>query len=173
MRKLALCLFLAGMALPAVAAKHVTVEQLEQVLAAAQGKPDPEMARQLSDLEPADVSDVAVSATPAAAKEPTLRLNIATSDLAVAQQGELWTDRLDIFLVQRDDAGLHAQVTGQTLNLRLKPATYQKLLREGIPFDQIVGKRENTGSVRVVVVDENSGWMGSVTVPAAALGGRQ
>jgi hypothetical protein len=35
MRKLALCLFLAGMALPAVAARHVTVEQLEQVLAAA------------------------------------------------------------------------------------------------------------------------------------------
>ena len=51
MRKLGLLLLLVGIAFPALAAKRVTVEQLEQLLAAAHGKPDAEVARQLSDLE--------------------------------------------------------------------------------------------------------------------------
>jgi len=78
-------------------------------------------------------------------------------------------DKLDVFLIQRDDEGLHAKVTGQTLSLRLKPATYAKLLQDGIPFDQYIVKKPDTGSVRIVVVDENSGRMGSVTIPAGAL----
>jgi len=56
MRKLTVLLFLAGMALLAFAAKDVTVEkvtvaQLEQALAAAHGKPDADVAQQLSGLE--------------------------------------------------------------------------------------------------------------------------
>ena len=51
MRKLALLLLLTGIAFPAFAARRVTVEQLEQALAAAHGKPDAEVARQLWDLE--------------------------------------------------------------------------------------------------------------------------
>jgi hypothetical protein len=53
--------------------------------------------------------------------------------------------------------------------LRLAPATYQKALRDGIPFNQLIKDDTNFNSVRVVVVDENSGRMGSVTVPATAL----
>jgi len=51
MRRLAVLILLAGMTLPAFAAKRVTVAQLEQVLAAARGKPDAEVAQQISDLE--------------------------------------------------------------------------------------------------------------------------
>jgi len=120
-----------------------------------------------------DVSEIAVSANPVAASEgTTLKLNIAGNDLALKQQAEHWVDKLDVFLIQRDDAGLHARITGQTLTLRLKPATYAKLLQDGIPFDQYIEKRPDAGSVRIVVVDENSGRMGSVTVPAAALPGK-
>jgi len=81
----------------------------------------------------------------------------------------LGTDKLDIFLIERNDVGMQAKITGQTLSLRLKPATYQKLLVEGIAFDQFVQTAPDAGSMRIVVVDENSGRMGSVTVPAAAL----
>ena len=42
-------------------------------------------------------------------------------------------------------------------------------MREGLPFDQFIEKVQESGSVRVIVVDENSGSMGSVTVPVAAL----
>ncbi|HEY6376959.1 MAG TPA: hypothetical protein VIX90_15675, partial [Edaphobacter sp.] len=51
MRKLPFILLLVGIVLPAFASKHVTVEQLEQALTAAHGKPDAEIARELSDLE--------------------------------------------------------------------------------------------------------------------------
>ena len=48
---LALLLLLPGIVLPAFAAKSITVEQLEQVLAAAHGKPDAKVAQQLSGLQ--------------------------------------------------------------------------------------------------------------------------
>ncbi len=51
MRRLVLLLSLAGIAVPAVAARNITVEQLEQVLAAAHGKADAKVAQQLSGLE--------------------------------------------------------------------------------------------------------------------------
>jgi hypothetical protein len=51
MRTLVLLLTLAGFVLPAFAAKRVTVAQLEQELAAISGRPDAEVARQLSDWE--------------------------------------------------------------------------------------------------------------------------
>ena len=54
----------------------------------------------------------------------------------------------------------------------LKPATYEKLLQEGIPFDQFIEKQQDAGSVRIVVVDENSGRMGSVTIPVVFLRGK-
>jgi VWFA-related protein len=123
--------------------------------------------------QPSDVSEIAVSANPMAASAgAALKLNIATGDLALKQQDQHWVDKVDIFLIQRDGAGLHARVTGQTLSLSLKPATYAKLLQDGIPFDQFIETKPDAGSVRIVVVDENSGRMGSVTIPAAALQGK-
>jgi VWFA-related protein len=122
---------------------------------------------------PADITEIAMTAHPISAqKQATVKLNIAATDLDLAQQGELWSDKLDIFLVQRDDAGLHALVTGQQLGLRLKPATYQRLLRDGVPFELKVEVRPDSSVVRVVAVDENSGRIGSVTIPAGTLAGK-
>jgi VWFA-related protein len=120
--------------------------------------------------QPVDASEIAVGATPVKGSAgDALKLNIAATDLSLAQQGQVWMDKLDIFLVLRDDAALHANVSGQTLGLRLKPSTYQRVLRDGIPFDQLIEKKPGAGSIRMVVVDENSGRIGSVTLPAASL----
>jgi VWFA-related protein len=51
MRRWAVLFILAGLALPALATKRVTVAQLEQELAADHGRSDDEVARRLSDLE--------------------------------------------------------------------------------------------------------------------------
>jgi hypothetical protein len=59
MRKFALLLFLAEVTLPALAAKRVTVEQLEQMLAANHGKPDAKIAQQISALEMTEQLSVA------------------------------------------------------------------------------------------------------------------
>lgn len=117
-----------------------------------------------------DLSEIGISANTAAASQgTTLKLNIATNDLALKQQGDRWMDKLDIFLVRRDDEGLHARITEQTLRLMLKSDTYAKLMREGTPFDQFIERVQDSGSLRIIVVDENSGSMGSVTIPVAAL----
>lgn len=120
--------------------------------------------------QPLDASDIAVTARPARASDgTTLYLHITTADLGLALNNGVWADKLDIFLVQRDDAGLRVHVTGKTLVLRLKPDTYQRILKEDVPFDQFIAKDATASSVRMIVVDENTGRMGSVTLPAAVL----
>ncbi len=120
--------------------------------------------------EPVDASEIGVTTraiTDAAGQ--ALRVTVAGSDLDLSQQSAVWTGKLDIFLVQRDAAGQHAKVTGKTVGLRLQPATYQRAISEGLTFDERIESTPVTGSLRVVVVDVNSGHMGSVTVPTAAL----
>jgi hypothetical protein len=120
--------------------------------------------------QPAEMNEVAVTASvDAQSSGAAVKIKIAAGDLGLQQHDARWTDNLDIFLIQRDDAGLHAQVEGQTLGLRLKSSTYQGLLREGVPFEHFVQLKPGMDSLRVLVVDENSGRMGSVTIPAAAM----
>ena len=121
--------------------------------------------------QPSDVDEIALSAVPGeGSKDGALKLTIAALDLALSQQGEFWTDKLDIFVIERDDAAEHAKLTGQTVSLRLSPATYQAILKEGLTIEEPV-RTLASGALRVVVADENSGRMGTVTIPVAALGG--
>ena len=118
--------------------------------------------------QPLDLNEIAVSAHPASSTGGVaLNLNIAAGDLALKQAHDRLVDKLDIFLIQRDREEVRARVTGQSLGLALLPATYQKLLGQGLPFEQLVHQVQDAGSVRVIVVDENSGRIGSITVPAA------
>jgi VWFA-related protein len=128
--------------------------------------------------QPTDAKDIAISAAPVMdAAGQALRVTVAGTDLDLTQQNiattkqEMWSGKVDIFLVQRDETGHRAKVTGQTVGLHLKPATYQHAVSDGLTFDQriqVVPKSAG-GSLRVVVVDVNSGRIGSVTVPAGAL----
>jgi hypothetical protein len=119
---------------------------------------------------PLDVSEVSVTAG-VSPQNPgaDIKLDILTADLGLQQRSGFWMDKLDIFMIQRDDAGIKAEVEGQTLGLRLRPATYQNLLSSGVPFECAVHMHRGMASLRVLVVDENSGRMGSVTIPAPAL----
>ncbi|HVZ83191.1 MAG TPA: VWA domain-containing protein [Terracidiphilus sp.] len=119
---------------------------------------------------PMDVGDIAIkAATAAETGGAEVTLAIAARDLGLEQQADRWMDRLDIFFLLRDDAGLHAKVRGETLGLRLKPQTYQRLVAGDIPYERFVPIKQTSGSLRVVVVDENTGRMGSVTIPVSAL----
>lgn len=120
--------------------------------------------------QPTDTSEIGVTASLGPAGTGTsVKINIAAADLAMEQQAGRWMDKLDIFYIQRDDAGIHARVEGSTLGLRLKPSTYQTLLPAGVPFEHAVEMHPGMASLRVLVVDENSGRMGSVTIPTRAL----
>jgi VWFA-related protein len=119
---------------------------------------------------PVDASEISVTAniTPVNLGAQ-VKVDIAAGDLGMQQQDGRWTDKLDIFFIQRDDAGLHALIEGQTLGLRLQPSTYQSLIPTGLPFERFIQLRPGMASLRVLVVDENSRHMGSVTIPGAAL----
>ena len=121
--------------------------------------------------QPLDASEIQVTAmVPDTTSGPSVKVNIAAADLDLVQGSGRRIDQLDIFFIQRDDAGLHAQMEGQTIGLRLLPATYVREMADGIPFEHPVKLKPGTGSLRVLVVDRNSGRMGSVTIPAAAFG---
>ncbi|HTX77113.1 MAG TPA: VWA domain-containing protein [Terracidiphilus sp.] len=141
--------------------------------------------------QPTDVSEIAISARPVTdSVGKAIRVTIAGTDLDLTQQsaasavqskpGEtphaaatptphaVWSGKLDIFLVQRAEDGMRAHVTGQTVGLRLKPATYQHAVADGLTFDERIQAKPGVESLRVVVVDVNSGRIGSVTLPTSA-----
>ena len=122
--------------------------------------------------QPADASEIKVTAVVAETQSGGgLKINITASNLGLLQQDGHWMDKLYVFFVQREDAGLHAEVEGQTLSLRLTLATYNSMMAAGVPFESVVKLKHGTTSLRVLVVDENSGRIGSFTIPAQALGG--
>jgi VWFA-related protein len=126
---------------------------------------------------PQDASDLALTAqaVPASGSsgEGIVKLRIAFSGVALRQEEGQRTDRrtdqLYIFVAVRDDATQKAEVSGDTLRLSLKQATYEAGMPEGIPYQRAVQVKSRLESVRVIVVDGNSGKMGSVTLPSSAL----
>jgi len=122
--------------------------------------------------KPIDTADIRLTASVApSGAVSSVKLSIAAADLGMEQRAGRWFDKLDIFFIQRDDAGIRAQVDGSTLGLRLKSATYQNVLAQGLPFEHSLKLKPGMASLRVLVVDENSGRMGSVTIPSSALHG--
>lgn len=118
--------------------------------------------------QPFDSSEIALTAR----RSPTtggaaVSLNIAANDVGLTQQGGRWTGKLDVFLVQRDDTGAGALIKEQTLALDLSATTHDRFLRDGIPFDQYLDSKQNASNVRLIVVDEASGHIGSITLPPA------
>lgn len=120
--------------------------------------------------QPNDAREIALSASRLPAYGGTaFRLKIAAGDLELNRQGDRWMDKLDIFVVRRSEDGFVARITGHTLGLALRQSTYENLKDKGIPFDQFVERTQDTASLRILVVDENSGRIGSVTLPPSVL----
>jgi hypothetical protein len=123
--------------------------------------------------QPLDVSEIGITTRPITdAAGNALRVTVSGNDIDLSQESSHWTGKLDIFLIQRDEVGQHAKVTGRTVGLRLKPETYQRAVNDGLTFDERIDFTPAPGSLRVVVIDTNSGRIGSVTVPANAFEAR-
>jgi hypothetical protein len=113
-----------------------------------------------------DIGLQAQSRVPPAGTGPNaiVKLTVTAADLALAQHADRWTGKLHVLLAVRNDSDLHAKVSGRTLELQLKPATYQRLLKEGIDIDQPISAPQQSESLRILVIDENSGRIGAITV---------
>ena len=128
---------------------------------------------QLAVWSPQDATGIGLTAEAVPPTDKTekgvIRLRVAFKGLQFEQKADRWTDQLYIFIAERDDAAQKAQVSGDTLRMSLKQATYDTGMPTGIPFKSAVDVKSKLGSVRVIVVDGNSGRMGSVTLPASTL----
>jgi hypothetical protein len=119
---------------------------------------------------PEETREIAVSAVLASTGQGfTIDLKIAAADLGMRQEAGRWLDKLDVFLVQRDDVGARSHAQSLTIDLRLKADTYQEMLGAGIPFHCPLQIQPGTTSMRVLVLDENTGRIGSVTIPSPAI----
>ncbi len=117
-------------------------------------------------VDPAEIglSAKIVSHAPAA----KVQLKIAVKDLTLQQQGERWTGNVDVFLVQREEYGGHAESSGESIRLNLKQSTYDGMLTTGFAYQRALNLKPKMSSLRLIVFDENSGRIASVTLPATA-----
>jgi VWFA-related protein len=117
-------------------------------------------------VDPAEIglSAKIVSHAPAA----KIQLKIAVKDLSLEQQGERWTGNVDVFLVQREEYGGHAELSGESIKLNLKQSTYDDMLNTGFAYQRALNMKPKMSSLRLIVFDENSGRIASVTLPATA-----
>jgi VWFA-related protein len=120
------------------------------------------------DLTPITLTAEAVNAADSASGKNAIKLRIGFPGLDFQQKDARWTDQLYIFIAERDDATQKATVDGDTLRLFLKQATYDSGMPAGIPYQHEIQAKAKLGSIRVIVVDGNSGKMGSVTLPTSA-----
>ena len=125
---------------------------------------------QQSVWQPTDIAEISLSANVTPGSDgATIKLTISATDLALEQHDEHWLGNLDILFIQRDDSGLHGQVDGQSLNLRLTADTYRDVMSTGIPITHLVQLRPGIASLRVLVIDNSNARIGSITIPAASL----
>lgn len=112
-----------------------------------------------------------VQVTPSEQQSDPLKLvvKINPKDLHLEELDGKYAGRLDVLFVQKDERGKEYSGVDDTINMRLEPATYQKVSAEGIVYTKQVARAAPATQLRVVVRDAASGAIGSVSVPLAKL----
>jgi VWFA-related protein len=131
--------------------------------------PDPNAKFQDAVWRPVDAAEIGLSAKIVShAPAAKIQLRIAVKDLSLEQHGERWTGNVDVFLVQREEYGGHAELSGESIKLNLKQSTYDGMLNTGFAYQRALNMKPKMSSLRLIVFDENSGRIASVTLPATA-----
>jgi len=86
--------------------------------------------------------------------------------ITFAQKDGRYTGRLDVIMAQKDDRGnIVGDPISDTVELNLKPETYQAMMQKGFLYRKEFARRPGASRVRVVVRDLGTGAIGSVTMP--------
>jgi VWFA-related protein len=80
-----------------------------------------------------------------------------------------WDGLVTIDFVQTDDRGEILTGTDHLLKMELLPETYERVLKEGYEFGKEIDVRANAFRLRVVVRDEATGAIGTVSIPVNQL----
>jgi hypothetical protein len=103
-----------------------------------------------------------------------VRLMVDSSGIGFAQAGEYMKGKLDVFLVQKNDRGNQFNGTDDKIELTLNKDQYAKAMQSGaiILPDRAVPLVPQASQLRIVVRDDASGTLGSVTVPLKSAAGK-
>jgi len=130
-----------------------------------------------TELEEASLSPLDANAIPitarleSSANKGTYRLSLAIgiSNLNLRQESGNWAGDIDVMLVQRGGRGREFGRVNDTISLHLRPETYERVVKTGVPYEREFALNPHANVVRVVVRDPAAGNLGSVTIPAADL----
>ena len=92
-------------------------------------------------------------------------VQVHAADLNLEAKDGRYTGKVDFIMMQKDDRG--NQIGGgvtDTVDLNLKPETYAKVVQQGLVYRKTFPKETNASIVRVVVRDQTTGAIGSLTV---------
>jgi VWFA-related protein len=111
----------------------------------------------------------ATVATSSGDTQLSVQIHIDPGQLNFQQQGDRWTDSLEIMWVE---LGADGQVVGHGAHtLDLKPAAqgYEEILHQGLTFSEHAKVMSGAVEVRLVIADNGSDVIGSVTVSLTQL----
>ncbi len=98
-----------------------------------------------------------------------IALNIRPDGIVTKLEGDRYTGRLDVLMVQFDAHGNQLDGPMDTIDMKMLADTYKKFMLAGFPLNKTLPLLPGAASVRIVVRDAGSGMIGSITVPLADL----
>ena len=123
-------------------------------------------------LSPLDSSALGVSVGTARVEKPApnsmvLRLEVDPAGIGWEPKADRMHAKIDVFLVQKNDKGNQFGGTDDAIELNLTSTQYDRMIKSGglILPDRTVPLVSQASLLRIVVRDDASGTLGSVTVP--------
>lgn len=120
---------------------------------------------------PLDATGAGVSVSvhkAAAAGDAVLTIHVEPAAVLLKPEAGMWTGELDVAIAQTLPDGQLVRTTDATVPLRLSQTVRDKLLSEGLTFTRTVTVRPDADQVKVAIRN-NSGSIGTVTIPASRL----
>ena len=85
--------------------------------------------------------------------------------ISLQPKGDRWSGRLDLLFIQKDDAGHQYGGLDDVVELNLTRENYDKITKEGLVYRKPLTLDPKANQLRVIVRDNASGTMGSLTIP--------
>jgi VWFA-related protein len=133
-------------------------------------------ARRLADAvsSPLDATEIAFDVQADAidasgARQLKLKITFDPNQFHFQQQSDRWTDNLAEVWAEFDAEGKKVDAHSQAVNLKPLTADYQQFLRKPFSYSETVAIAKGAERLRFVLRDENSGAIGSITIPLMRL----
>jgi VWFA-related protein len=120
---------------------------------------------------PADAPEIDLRASIAPGSKPgtaMVRIRIDPMDLFTLDEAGHAVGQVSVMYAQYDGKTLLGSTQPMTFNLRLPRQQFLESAKEGLPFDQEIVIDPRAKSVRFLLYDRGSRFLGSVTLPAPA-----